>query len=149
MSKTITANETIYRTATIYLKNADSGSDSQNVQDSVDMVETSVNKIASMHDKYSQVFTKNNESKKYSVDIEDFYSANMVCDVFVGDHNRTMDSSHVHGIEMRGFKVGDIVEINEWAYDEESMGIRGKRPRFFIIDEMDFSEFDIVKGEMI
>lgn len=146
----ITINQTVYRTATLFLKENDAGSDKANVMESIKAFETVKNKIALLNDKYAQVFTKDNVAKKYPTGAnEDWYAGNMTCDKFVGDHNATMDTSKVYGMPMRGFKAGDIVELQEWTWEQEEMDVRGYVHRYFVIGENDFDEFNIATGEFL
>lgn len=146
----IVINKTVYRTATMFLKKSDAGSDKKNVAESINAFESAKNKIAMLHDNYMQVFTENHESKKYPTSAnEDWYAGNIICDQFVGDHNATMDSSTVYGMPMRKFKAGDLVQIQEWTWEEEIMEVRGYVNRFFIVGENDFDEFNIVTGEFL
>ena len=148
--KQMLVNQTIYRTATMFLKKSDAGSDKANVMESIHAFENTKNKIAMLHDNYMQVFTKDHMSKKYPTSAdEDWYAGNMTCDKFVGDHNATMDSSTVYGMSMRKFKAGDIVQLQEWTWEEEIMEVRGYVNRFFVVGENDFDEFNIVTGEFL
>jgi len=140
--KQITANKTIYRTATLFLKNENVG----DVHDTINLMETSRNRVAILNDKFSQVFVKDNQAKKYEDTPNEAYEA---ADKFIGDHNKTQGSSSVYGIEMRGWEKGDIVEVQEWAYDPEAMQVQGKTLRFFVIGDIDFDEFIISTGEFL
>ena len=142
--KQITAGQTVYRTATLFLKKENVG----NEQDSVSIIENSKNlSYTVMSDKFAQVFTKDNHFKKYEApDNEDWYEGNIVCDKFVGDHNETRDSSKVYGTEMRGFAVGDIVQIQEWSYNEKAMGIQGSVNRFFMIGKNEIHDGNIMRS---
>lgn len=140
--KQIVANKTIYRTATLFLKNENVG----DVQDTINLMETSRNRVAALGDKFSQVFVKHNQAKKYEDTSNGVYEA---VDTFIGDHNKTQRSSNVYGIEMRDWTKGDIVEIQEWAYNPKVMAVHGKTLRHFVIGDIDFDEFIISTGEFL
>jgi len=140
--KQIIEQQTIYRTATLFLKNENAG----DVSDTVNLLESSRNRVAMLHDKFGQVFVKDNQAKKYPDTPSEVYE---VVDTFIGDHNETQNTSHVYGTDMRGWAKGDIIEVQEWDYIPSEMAIRGYNNRFFIIGDVDFDEFKISTGEFL
>ena len=140
--KQIVENKTIYRTATLFLKKENAG----DVQDTVSLIESSRNRSAMLFDKFNQVFVKDNQSKKYEDTSNEVYEA---VDTFIGDHNKTQNSSKVYGMNMRDWKKGDIIQVQEWAYNAEAMSVQGRVNRFFVIGDVDFDEFKFSTGEFL
>jgi len=141
--KQITANETIYRTAELFLKNENVG----DVKDTIKLIQNSKNRSYDLTSKFSQVFVRSGFSVKYPETRNGIYE---MVDTFVDDHNKeTKQYSEVYGTTMRDFAVGDIIQIQEWSYNEKEMSIWGDRNRFFIIDDVDFSEFNFATGELL
>lgn len=142
----IVPNQVIYRTGTLYLKKNNVG----DFEDSAKILKVADNKIYAIDQTFNQVFLLSGFDVKYPQTKHGVYE---MIDNFVGDHNNeTKFYSRVYGFESdfpREFKVGDYIEIQEWGYDPKEMGIREIGHRFFLIDEVDFSEFNIRTGELL
>lgn len=140
--KQIVENKIIYRTATLFLKKENAG----DVQDTISLIESSRNRSAMLFDAFNQVFVKDNQSKKYEDTPNEVYEA---IDTFIGDHNKTQNSSKVYGMNMRDWKKGDIIQVQGWAYNAEAMSVQGCVNRFFVIGDVDFDEFRFSTGEFL
>jgi len=146
LSQCIVPYEVIYRTAHLFLKNKNVG----DFEDSANILKKAVNKIYAIDQTFNQVFLLSGFETKYPETRNGIYE---MIDKFVGNHNdETKFYSRVYGFELefaRNFKVGDYIEVQEWGYDPKEMGIMEVGHRFFLIDETDFSEFNIRTGELL